>query len=96
MSPTRLFDEIENVVKSRQLPSDLAKALDHIRIIGNFAAHPNKSVDTGSIIGVESGEAEWTLQVLSELFDFYYARRNKLERARKELEKKVSRTEKRK
>ncbi len=39
---------------------------------GNFAAHPMKSQLTGLILDVEPGEAEWTLDVLEELFDFYF------------------------
>jgi len=49
-------------------------ALHHIRIIGNFAAHPEKTVNTGAIVDVEPGEAEWTLDVLESLFDFNFVR----------------------
>ncbi|MGA9972020.1 MAG: hypothetical protein WA757_14400 [Candidatus Acidiferrales bacterium] len=40
--------------------------------IGNFAAHPIKSKQTGEIVAVEPGEAEWNLDVLESLFDFYF------------------------
>ena len=54
------------------LPSEIAANVDAIRHIGNFAAHPMKSKASGEIVEVEEGEAEWLLDVLEELFDFYY------------------------
>ena len=54
------------------LPSDLAANVDAVRHVGNFAAHPMKSQHTGDIVDVEEGEAEWLLDVLEGLFDFYY------------------------
>lgn len=54
------------------LPAYLAKDLDVIRHLGNFAAHPAKSTTTGEIVDVEPGEAEWNLDVLDLLFDFFY------------------------
>jgi hypothetical protein len=56
------------------LPSDIAQSVDTLRIIGNFAAHPIKDKSSGQIIEVEPGEAEWNLDVLDKLFDFYYVR----------------------
>jgi hypothetical protein len=55
-----------------KLPSHLSGAIDAIRNIGNFAAHPIKSDSTGNIVDVEEGETEWILDVLEQLFDFYY------------------------
>lgn len=37
-----------------------------------FAAHPQKSTASGAILDVEPGEAEWNLDVLESLFDFYF------------------------
>ncbi len=54
------------------LPSHIASDLDAIRAVGNFAAHPQKAVATGEILPVESEEAEWNLDVLDALFDYYY------------------------
>jgi|SRR5690242_16813913 hypothetical protein len=66
-----LVEQIQEVLDSGKLPSYLAENIDAIRNIGNFAAHPIKSTNTGEIVSVEPGEAEWTLDVLEELFDFY-------------------------
>jgi hypothetical protein len=67
-----LADEIQQVVNSKALPSATAESLDTVRVIGNFAAHPMKSTSTGEIVDVEPHEAEWNLDVLESLFDFYY------------------------
>ena len=56
------------------LPKYIADDLDAIRNIGNFAAHPIKNKNTGQIEVIEPGEAEWNLDVLEELFDFYYVK----------------------
>jgi len=49
-----------------------------VRQIGNFAAHPMKSNSTGEIVPVEPEEAEWDLEVLEALFDFYYVQPKQL------------------
>ncbi len=74
VKPADLANEIQELLDSNILPSDLADDLDAIRNIGNFSAHPIKSTNTGEIVDVEPGEAEWTLTVLEELFDFYFVR----------------------
>ena len=70
--PSDLSKEIQEVIDSGKLPSHLADSIDAIRNIGNFAAHPMKSTSTGEIVNVEPEEAEWNLDVLESLFDFYY------------------------
>ncbi len=67
-----LDKEIQELLDSRQLPSWLAEDVDAVRQVGNFAAHPIKSTNTGEIVDVEQGEAEWLLDVLEGLFDFYF------------------------
>ena len=67
-----LANEIQKVIDSNQLPSHLNEAIDAIRNIGNFSTHPIKSKTTGEIVDVEDGEAEWNLDVLEGLFDFYF------------------------
>ena len=62
-----LANEIQQALDSG-LPSYISEALDAVRNIGNFAAHPIKSESSGEIIDVEPGEAEWNLDVLESLF----------------------------
>jgi hypothetical protein len=67
-----LANEIQQALDSKQLPEYLAEDLEAIRTLGNFAAHPSKSTNTGEIVDVEPKEAEWLLNLLEELFDFYF------------------------
>lgn len=72
-----------------KLPTELAKDLDAVRQIGNFAAHPQKEMQTGSILDVEPHEAEWTLEVLEGLFDLYYVQPARSAARRQELNEKL-------
>jgi len=67
-----LSNEIQELLDRGTLPTHIADSLDAVRNIGNFAAHPLKSQSTGEIVPVELGEAEWNLDVLECLFDFYF------------------------
>lgn len=67
-----LMEEIERVINKGGLPSAIINQIDAIRHYGNFAAHPEKSRETGEIIPIEPEEAEWTLDILEELFDHYF------------------------
>ena len=84
-----LSKEIDEILNSKQLPSHLSDAIDAIRVLGNFAAHPMKSTNTGAIVEVEEGESEWLLDVLEGLFDFYFVQPAILQRKRDLLNKKL-------
>jgi hypothetical protein len=71
VKPGNLAEEIQQVIDAAKVPSHISDSLDAVRNIGNFAAHPIKSKASGEIIDVEPGEAEWNLDVLEALFDFY-------------------------
>lgn len=85
-----LANEIQEVLDSGKLPSYLAAAVDGVRNIGNFSAHPIKSQYSGSVVDVEPGEAEWCLDTLEGLFDFYFVQPAILQRKRDELNKKLA------
>jgi hypothetical protein len=82
--------EIQQIVTANTLPSDITENLDAIRNIGNFAAHPMKSTSTGEIVDVEPHEAEWNLDVLEQLIDFYYVRPALAKKKRDELNSKLA------
>ena len=67
----------------------MSSAIDAVRNIGNFAAHPIKDTNTGEIVEVEPGEAEWLLDVLEGLFDFYFVQPAELRRKREALNEKL-------
>ena len=83
-----LSNEIDEAMNS--LPSHLCEAIDAIRNIGNFSAHPIKSTTTGEIVEVEVGESEWILDVLEQLFDYYYVQPDVLRNKRDALNKKLT------
>ncbi len=84
-----LWQEIEETVKTKNLPSHISTALDAVRHIGNFAAHPIKSTSTGEIFEVEPGEAEWTIDVIESLFDYYFVQPATLQKKKDALNAKL-------
>lgn len=85
-----LSNEIQELLNKNILPSDIADNLDVIRNIGNFGAHPIKSTSSGEIVEVEPQEAEWNLEVLEQLIDYYYVRPALSRKKRDELDKKLA------
>lgn len=90
VKPGDLSKEIQQVLDSKQLPTHLADAIDAVRAIGNFGAHPIKSTQTGVIVDVEAGEAEWDMDVLEGLFDFYFVQPAQTQRKRTALNQRLS------
>jgi len=84
-----LSSEIQQVIDSLVLPSHLSECIDAVRNVGNFAAHPIKSKSTGEIIEVEFGEAEWNLDVIENLFDFYFVQPAKTKAKKDALNEKL-------
>lgn len=85
-----LADQIQEVLDSNALPTAIAENLDAVRVTGNFAAHPMKSTNTGEIIDVEPHEAEWDLDVLEQLMDFYYVSPAIAKKKRNEMNAKLA------
>lgn len=84
-----LVDEIQEVIDAGKLPSHIVESIDAIRQIGNFAAHPTKSKASGEVLPVEPGEAEWNLDVLEALFDFYFVQPAVIKKKRDALNEKL-------
>jgi hypothetical protein len=85
-----LAKEIEEFIQLKGVPSHLSGAVDAIRNVGNFAAHPLKDTNTGTIVDVEPGEAEWLLDVLEALFDFAFVQPRRLEERKERLNRKLA------
>ncbi len=83
-----LADQIDEIAPS--LPANLSDQLHAVRNIGNFAAHPQKSTNSGEILEVEPQEAEWNLDLLEELFDHYFVKPAFLQRRKEALNKKLA------
>ena len=84
-----LYDQIEELTATGNLPGHISEALHAVRNIGNIAAHSLKSTTTGAIVDVEPGEAEWNLDVIDMLFDFYFVQPAIAAKRKAELNKKL-------
>jgi hypothetical protein len=84
-----LDKEIEEFIHLGNIPSHIGEAVDAVRNVGNFAAHPLKDTSTGEVVDVESGEAEWLLDVIDALFDFTFVQPRKLQERKSRLNAKL-------
>lgn len=83
-----LSEQIKQVIN--KLPPELGDNVDAIRQIGNFASHPIKDTNSGEVVDVEEGEAEWSIEILEALFDFYYVAPAKARARQVDLNKKLA------
>jgi hypothetical protein len=67
----KLEDRIDEFLEDKRFPSSVKQSLHHLRDIANFCAHTKKEKATGEIIEVTPAEAEWTLDVIDGLFDYF-------------------------
>lgn len=86
-----LSKQIDQALATKSLPGYLAEAVDAIRVVGNFAAHPTKDRNTGEILPVEPGEAEFLLDTLESLVDFAYVQPKRLAESRRLINEKLAR-----
>lgn len=84
-----LNTEIDKLIALNKLPSHLATDLHAIRAVGNFAAHPLKNTNTSEIIEVEPGEAAWMLDLLENVFDFYFVQPEAAKKRKADLNAKL-------
>lgn len=88
VTESNLHNEIGAAMK--HVPSYIADNLHAVREVGNFAAHPEKSESSGEIVAVEPEEAEWNLDTIESLFDFYYVQPERAKSRRDALNKKLT------
>jgi hypothetical protein len=67
----KLEDRIDKFIADAKYPPRLKENLHHLRDMANFSAHTKKDKDTGEIIEVGRDEAEWALDVIDGLFDYF-------------------------
>ncbi|WP_437712436.1 DUF4145 domain-containing protein [Sorangium sp. So ce448] len=82
--------EIDEFIARNDVPSTLKQAVDAVRTVGNFAAHPMKSTSIGEVLEVEPGEAAWLLDVLEALFDFVFVQPKRLDDKKAALNAKLA------
>ncbi len=85
-----LAAEIDAFLQVPGLPTYLKEQVDAVRVIGNFAAHPLKDTNSGEVIDVEPGEAEWLLGTIEALFDFAFVQPKRVDELRTRLNAKLA------
>jgi hypothetical protein len=85
-----LQQEIQEFISALTPPTHLAQQLDAIRVVGNFAAHPIKDTNTGTITDVEEGEAKLLIETLESLFDYAFVQPAKWSAAKAAINAKLS------
>ena len=70
-----LNDEIDELLEDgKRIPQYIALDLHTIRRAGNVAVHPMKHKETGIVADVEPWEADYLLNILENLFEFYFVK----------------------
>jgi hypothetical protein len=82
--------EIDQLIASNKVPSFIGDNLQVIRGFGNIAAHGMEDKASGEILDVEPNEAEFLLDVLELLFDFYFVQPAKAVKIKDSLNQKLS------
>lgn len=82
--------EIDELISLNKLPSFLSDNLQTIRGFGNIAAHGMEDQVSGQILDVEPEEADFLLDILELMFDFYFVQPAKAAKIRAGLNKKLS------
>lgn len=86
---TNLSKQIDIVLERSDIPHHISSAVDAVRQVGNFASHPIKETSGGTIVDVEPGEAEWSIETISALLNFVYVQPKRIEKRRRELNSKL-------
>jgi hypothetical protein len=85
-----LESRIEKFASNKEHPSQLRENLHHFREVANFGAHTQRD-DQAEIIDVAEGEAEWTLDLLDRLFDYFIVTPERDRRMRESMDEKIQR-----
>ena len=91
----RLDRQIDDFVEDAH-PSRLTESLHHFREVGNFGAHTQAAREAGDgelpeIIDVDRDEAEWTLDLVDRLFDYFIVQPARDKAFRKSIDEKIER-----
>jgi hypothetical protein len=83
-----LEERIDNFINDTKHPRPIRENLHHFREIANFGAYTQKN-DQAEIIDVSRDEAEWTLDILDRLFDYFIVDPEKNRKMREGFDKKL-------
>ncbi len=86
-----LATRIDKFIAYSQHPSRLRENLHYLREIGDFGAHAMEN-DQGIQVDVTREEAEWTLKIVEDLFDYFIVSPEKDRLLREAMDKKLDQT----
>ncbi|MBI1663915.1 MAG: DUF4145 domain-containing protein [Nitrosopumilus sp.] len=84
-----LEQDIQELAKQKIYDSEIIELFSFIRHYGKFAAHTSTDYVTGELIDVDNEEAEALLIILEQMFDYDYARMEKFQDIKKQLNEKM-------
>lgn len=86
----KLSSRIDAFIGDRANPRRLRENLHYFREIADFGLHTQKNSTTGVIIDVETHEAEWCLDIVDHIFDYYIVGPKRDEDVRLAFDQKLS------
>jgi hypothetical protein len=84
----KLSNAVKKFIDNTSNPSRLRENLHYLREIADFGAHPQKDEDD-NVIDVTKEEAQWTLKVIEDLFDYYIVGPARDKKLRSSFDKKL-------
>jgi len=73
INDTNLYEALKKFKQKIDIPSYIKINIDAVRHIGNMAVHPIEN-SVGTIIDIDTGDADWLLLILEDLFEFTFIR----------------------
>lgn len=83
-----LASRIDKFIDDPQYPSTIKDNLHYLREIGDFGAHTQKDKLTNEIINASPEEAEWTLDVIDSLFEYFIVAQERNRKRREGVDEK--------
>jgi hypothetical protein len=88
-----LETRIDRFNEETSRPYELRKNLHYLREIGNFIHTQRDKDDQASIVDVTKEEAEWTLRVIEDLFDYFIITPSRNAKMRSAIDMKLDRVD---
>ena len=67
-----LYEKIKAILSENSLPPDINDTIQTVRRFGNFSSHPPSDRSGNGIADVDPGEADWCLDVIERLINYFY------------------------
>ena len=87
----KLSSRIDAFIADARNPRHLRENLHHLREMADFGLHTQKDKTDGAVIDVEAHKAEWTLDIVDRLFDYYIVQEARDREIREAFDNKIQR-----